>query len=372
VQRALQLSPRNPSYLLNLSELKRFAAGDPDLATLEELAAAGEALPAKKQIDLHFALAKVYQDLGRRDDAMRQMLAGNALKRQHISYDEAAALTGLERIVDVFTPDLIRSLAGAGDPSAMPVFIVGMPRSGTTLIEQILASHPQAFGGGELPTMNVIAAGLGALAGCSVPFPDVMVQLSRHGLQRAAARYAAEITRLAPDATRVTDKLPSNFRLAGLIHLMLPNAPIIHAVRDPLDTCFSCFSKLFATGQHQTYDLGELGRYHRHYQRVMEHWRRVLPAGRIIDVCYEDVVTDLEGEARRIVAHCGLEWDDRCLDFHKTARPVRTASAVQVREPIYRSAVGRAKQYAPYLAPLLTALSAPENQVSTFAAHRWK
>ena len=146
--------------------------------------------------------------------------------------------------------------------------------------------------------------------------------------------------------------MPSNFLHAGLIHLVLPNARIIHAVRDPMDTCISCFSKLFAAGQHYTYDLAELGRYYRHYQALMQHWRRVLPPGRILDVRYEDVVADLEGQARGIIAHCGLEWDVRCLTFHETQRPVRTASATQVRQPIYRRAIGRAHIYESFLAPL--------------------
>ena len=200
-----------------------------------------------------------------------------------------------------------------------------------------------------------------------LPFPDVVTQLSYDDLRRAGARYVSQISRLAPNAIRITDKMPSNFRLAGLIHLILPNARIIHAARDPIDTCFSCFSKLFADGQHQTYDLAELGRYYRCYRRVMEHWRSVLPAGLVLEVRYEDVVADLERQARRIVAHCGLPWDDRCLAFHKTDRPVHTASAIQVRGPIFRNAIGRAQPYAPLLAPLLDALSASQNQVSALA-----
>jgi Flp pilus assembly protein TadD len=360
VERALQLSPRNSLYLLNLTELKHFTIDDPDLTILEDLARNIETLPVKQQISLHFALAKVYEDLGCRDGAMRELLAGNALKRRQIHYDEGAALGELDRIRQVFTPELMRARQGAGEPSSVPVFIIGMPRSGTTLIEQIIASHPQVFGGGERPNLNLIASGMGALIGCALPFPDVMPRISKHDLQRAGARYVAEITRLAPHATRITDKMPSNYRLAGLIHLLLPHARIIHAVRDPLDTCLSCFSKLFASGQYQTCDLAELGRYYRGYGRVMDHWRQVLPAGRILDVRYEDVVADLAGQARRIVAHCGLEWHDRCLAFHETDRPVHTASTIQVRQPIYRSAIGRARQFMPCIQPLLDVLSAPD------------
>lgn len=356
IERALELSPRNPSFLLSLSELKNFSPDDPDLAIMEELAQRIETIPVKQQPDLHFALAKAYEDLGQYDGAIRHLSVGNALRRRQVHYDELGALHELDRIQQVFTAALMQSLEGAGDPASVPVFIIGMPRSGTTLIEQIVASHPQAFGGGERPALNLIATSLGALTDRSSPFPEVMARISKHDLQRAAARYVAEIGQLAPHAKRITDKMPSNYRLAGLIHLLFPNARIIHAVRDPVDTCLSCFSKLFANGQYQTYDLAELGRYYRYYCRVMEHWRRVLPAGRILDVRYEDVVADLESQARRIIVHCGLAWHDRCLAFHETERPVHTASAVQVRQPIYQSAIGRARRFMPFLQPLLNEL----------------
>jgi hypothetical protein len=170
-------------------------------------------------------------------------------------------------------------------------------------------------------------------------------------------RYLAQSLRLAqPGALHVTDKMPSNFLFAGLIHLSLPNAPIIHTVRDPVDTCLSCFSKLFTGELNYTYDLAELGRYYRQYQLLMAHWKRVLPAGRTLDVCYEELVEDVEGHARRIVAHCGLEWDSRCLSFQENDRPVRTASATQVRQPVYKTAVGRWRPYQAFLAPLLQEL----------------
>ena len=170
-------------------------------------------------------------------------------------------------------------------------------------------------------------------------------------------RYLSDSLLLARSAARhVTDKMPSNFLFAGLIHLSLPNAPIIHTVRDPVDTCLSCFSKLFTGEQNYTYDLAELGRYYRQYQSLMAHWKRVLPAGRILDVRYEELVDDVEGQARRIVAHCGLEWDPRCLSFQENERPVRTASATQVRQPVYKSSVGRWRPYRAFLAPLLQEL----------------
>lgn len=360
VNQALRLVPTDASFLFNLSEIKRFTIGDPDLVVLENLVLKVETLPSKKQIDLHFALAKAYEDLDRPQSVMQHLLRGNALMRAQIHYDEPSTLGEFDHIAEIFTPEFMRMFAGAGEPSSLPVFIVGMPRSGTTLIEQILASHPQVFGGGELSTLKSIAARTGTPSDGSTASYDVIAEM----LRRVGAEYVSEVARMAPHATRITDKMPSNFRYAGLIHTALPNARIIHVLRDPLDTCFSCFSKLFANGQNQTYDMGELGRYYLHYRKLMDHWHRVMPSGRIMDVQYEDVVSDLEGQARRIIAHCGLEWDSRCLAFHSSNRPVHTASAVQVRQPLYRSAIARAASFRPFLQPLLDALWTFDNTVA--------
>jgi hypothetical protein len=194
--------------------------------------------------------------------------------------------------------------------------------------------------------------------GKTIPYPDFVSALDGRAATQIGAHYIAAIRKLSPSTAHITDKMPSNFFFAGLIHLALPNARIIHTIRDPVDTCVSCFSKLFTAEQNHTYDLAELGRYYVRYERLMAHWRRVLPLGRILDVNYEDVVSDLEGNARRIVAHCGLDWDTRCLGFHQASRPVRTASVTQVRQPIYNGAIGRWRVYEPYLGPLLTELNA--------------
>lgn len=355
-EQAVQLAPPNASHFLNLSDVRHFRAEDPYLVAMEELAENIASLPVKQQIELHFALAKAYEDVGRRDNSFRHLLAGNALKRRQIPYDEAATLAAFERIRTVFTPELLGSLQDVGEPSPAPVFIVGMPRSGTTLIEQILASHRQVFGAGELTNLGNAVASVCPTGDSIFPFPDVVLNISGEHLRRLGAHYVSEITRLAPTATHVINKMPSNFFFVGLIHLALPNARIIHAVRNPLDTCISCFSKLFTAGQYHTYDLPELGRYYRRYQELMEHWRRVLPPGRILEVRYEDIVADLEGQARRMVAYCGLEWNTRCLTFHETDRPVHTASATQVRQPIYDSSIGRWRPYESFLSPLLTEL----------------
>ncbi len=358
VGRAIQLAPRKASFYRTLGEISRYVTGDPRVAAMEELAWETASLSIDDRVELHFALAKAYEDLGRSEDAFEQLLAGNALKRRRIEYDEAAALGMLERIREVFTPDLIRIWQDASDPSRQPIFIVGMPRSGTTLVEQILASHAQVFGAGELEYFGKVVAEHRAPESGSQAFPEAVLSLSNEQLRHLGESYLAKIKPLAPQAARMVDKMPSNYVYAGLIHLVLPNAAIIHTVRDPIDTCISCFSKLFDKEQNHTYDLAELGRYYRHYQALMAHWHRILPPGRILDVRYEDVVADLEGQARRLVAHCGLDWDDRCLSFYKSNRPVRTASAAQVRQPIYHSAVGRWRAYEKLLDPLLMELGA--------------
>jgi hypothetical protein len=244
-------------------------------------------------------------------------------------------------------------LRGGGDSSRLPIFVLGMPRSGTTLTEQIIASHPQVHGAGELPYLMEIAR---RDIGSGSVFPNNLHSLDRMKLTAMAAEYVTRLQRRAPGMRHITDKMPSNFYAVGLIHLMLPNARIIHVKRNPVDTCLSCFTQPFSSEQNYTFDLAELGRYYVDYFRLMQHWREVLPTGAFLDVQYEDIVADKEVQARRIIEYCGLEWNDACLDFHKNKRAVQTASAVQVRQPIYQSSVERWRKYERFLGPLLDAL----------------
>lgn len=353
MKQAIRSAPRNAKYRRNHSDITRFVAGDHRLTEMERLADECGSFSVGEQIDLHFALGKAYEDVGRHAEAFRQWLDGNALKRQQIVYNEAAVLGMMDGARSEFTSDLIRTWQNTGNPSPLPVFILGMMRSGSTLVEQILASHPQVFGGGELAYFPKAVQELRTKHSGPAAPPEALSALTGEDYRDLGTRYLAEIEQLAPSAGRITDKAPINFMFAGLIHLALPNAPIIHTFRDPVDTCVSCFSKLFNDDQGHTFDLAELGRYYRHYRTLMAHWRRVLPPGRILHVRYEDVVADLEGQARRIVAHCGLDWDARCLAFHQSERPVRTASSAQVRQPIYNNAIGRSRVYTEFLAPLL-------------------
>jgi hypothetical protein len=224
-----------------------------------------------------------------------------------------------------------------------------MPRSGTTLVEQMLASHPLVHGAGELMEFEAAVAALDGLGG-------VPADIDGAALRRIGAGYVARVRALAPQALRITDKMPGNFRFAGLIHLALPNARIIHLRRDPIDTCLSCFSILFGGDQPFTYHLGELGRYYRAYAALMDHWRSVLPPEVMLDVHYEELVGDFEPQARRILTHCRLDWDQACAEFYNTERPVHTASAAQVRQPVYQTSVGRWRPADETLRPLLAAL----------------
>jgi hypothetical protein len=255
------------------------------------------------------------------------------------------------------TEEMFRAYADAGSDDDTPIFIVGMPRSGTSLVEQILASHPKIFGGGEFLTLGSIIQRLAGFPEKAPRLSDIVSALSKEQITKIGEDYIAEVRRASADARHITDKLPGNFARIGVIALALPKARIIHVRRAPADTCISIFRNEFGSLHTYAYDLAELGRYHRHYQRLMAHWHRVLP-GRIYDIDYERLVADPQGESRRLVAYCGLDWSDDCLRYFDTRRSVRTVSAAQVRRPIYSDSVGAAARYGDAIAPLLTALSA--------------
>ena len=357
--RAIQLRPDYAEAHFNRAEVPGAGLGEAGLAALEALAADRCRLPAAKTPLIHFALARALEEAGEPARAFQHLLAGNARKREQITYDEAATRDLFARIAAVFDAGLFQRRQGTGEPSTVPIFVLGMPRSGSSLVEQILASHPQVHGGGELTTLVAVATG--ATGGRCPPlaYPEDVPGLDDAALRRLGGAYLAGLPPLPAGKTRITDKMPYNFLNIGLIRLILPGARIIHTERNPADTCVSCFSKLFPLSQAFSYDLGELGRYYRWYRALMVHWRTVLPPDAVLDVSYEAVVEDLEAQARRLVAWCGLPWDDRCLDFHETRRAVRTASAVQVRQPLFRSSLERWRRYQAWLQPLLRELDDP-------------
>jgi tetratricopeptide (TPR) repeat protein len=347
-----QVISERPDYVeahFDRASVTFFRRGDPELAALEALAARDNLAP-ERAVYVHFALAKALEDCGDYARAFSHLHLGNDLKRARVTYDEDAALRAFRGAAAVFDEGALSALADVGNASAAPIFVLGMPRSGSTLVEQILASHPQIHGAGELSIFDEALAE--ASGGPMTPqrLADMGGILDTALLQRLAAAYLARLPSCGK--AHIVDKMPANFLYAGLIRLAFPRARIIHTLRDPLDTCLSCYGRLFSEGNYFSYDLSELGRYYLGYSALADHWRVVLPQGAMLEVRYEDVVADLEGQARRLLSYCGLPWDGSCLEFHKTGRPIKTASDVQVRRPLYGSSVQRWRRFAAELEPL--------------------
>ncbi|MFT8676153.1 MAG: sulfotransferase [Acetobacter sp.] len=359
-RKAIALAPDRLDSYAGLIRITHFTADDPALLALRALAAKADTLPVPEQVDLHFALGKALADIGQHEDGFGHLLKGNALRRRGIDYDENRMFGIMQRIRERFSAQAIEVVARSGHGSDCPVFIVGMPRSGSTLVEQILSSHPDVYGAGEIAALShTFRDGAAHFPAWKNLAPlDCLSEAERQFMaEDYLQRLKAQVIDWQGEAPprRICNKTLENYLFIGLIHQLWPRARIIHTVRDPVETCLSCFSIPFE-GLDFTFDLGELGRRYSHYQDMMAHWRAVLPAGTMLDVRYEDVVENLETSARRIIAYCGLPWNDACLHFDKSARPVRTSSLEQVRRPIYRSSVRRWRPDAQTLRPLLDGL----------------
>lgn len=353
--RALELDPGESQVLLELVRMTPMAEPSPEAAhlsaVLQDLGSRIDTLGVDRRIEVLFALAKAHEDQGQVDQAFDCLQRANAAKRARVSYERGAHRRRLLRIAEVFDASLIDRLVGSGVESARPIYIVGMPRSGTTLVEQILGAHPEVHGAGELTILLNLVASSRGLNGAE--FPEWAAQMTSVDCAAIGQTYIDLVPAGAPSRQRTTLKRLENFEFLGLIHLCMPNSTIIHCRRDPRDTLFSCYSLLFASGNEWSYDWQDLLGYWRDHESLMTHWKAVLPAGRVLEVSYEDLVGDVEAVSRQIVAHCNVDWDSGCLDFHRSPRPVRTASATQVREPIYSRSIGRWKPFAEQLAPFL-------------------
>ena len=350
---AIALEPQCGSWHRALSYLIGHKERDTDIAAMERVYRQSGA-SSEDRMHVSFGLGKALDDLGAYNEAFDYFLEGNRLKRARLHYSNEETDRLVDKLKAVFTPERFAARAGSGSPDPTPIFVLGMPRSCTSLIEQILASHPDVAGGGEFRFVNQLVGSLAS--GPGFPLDEALDRIDDSALRDLGEQYIAHLRGLSPDARFVTDKLPGNFLMIGMIRLILPNAKIIHCQRDPIDNCLSIFKNFFAAEHlRYAYDLAETGHYHLRYEDIMAHWHEVLP-GFVYDISYETLVADFDNEARRLVAHCGLDWRDECREFFKARRSVQTASSAQVRQPIYRTSIGQAERYGDRLAPLLTAL----------------
>jgi len=342
---------------LSLANVKSYRFGDEELMTMRRLEAEAAA-PGRltDRYQLCFALGKVLEERREYEESFRYYARGNALKRSELVYKSDVTERNLRLQATVCTAEFLAAREGLGCPRPDPIFIVGLPRSGSTLIEQILSSHSQVEGTLELPEIpRLVQQFRTRKAGEPPRYPGVLAELSTEELRRMGEIYLEETGVYRQGAPFFIDKMPGNFHDIGFIHLILPNAKIIEARREAMACCFGNFKQLFANGQKFTYDLTEMGHYYRGYIELMEHWHRALP-GKILRVQHSDVVQDLEGSVRRILEFCGLEFEPACLEYYKTDRVVRTLSADQVRRPIYREGLDQWRHYEPWLGPLKAAL----------------
>jgi len=333
---------------------------DPNLAWLTAFDANNSDLPEQKSLALQFVLGKAFNDVKKFDLAFKHYARGCAIKRATIEYSEERNQLRNDAIKAFFSKDKIKKLTGIKNNDATPIFVLGMPRSGTTLTEQIIASHPNVFGAGELDyLLDMVKFRSNPPESC---YPNSLVTLEKADFQKMGQEYLAKLKKLCAKSPHITDKMPANHYILGLIHLILPKAKIVHVNRSAVDTCLSGFFQSFKNGQLHSYDLYESGRYYRDYYDLMSYWRETLPAGSFYDVQYEDLVADIDNQARKLIEYCGLDWDDRCLEFHKTKRSVKTASVTQVRQPLYNTSVERWRVYEKHLGPLFDGLGdlAPE------------
>lgn len=351
----IRLKPSSGETYWSLANLKTYKLGDADIADMQaqlERQELDEDFNVQSRVNFQFALAKAWEDRGDFDRAWTYYKDGNQTQRMEENYDPVRTETLNDEIIRVFDREFLQKHEGAGNASREPIFIIGLPRSGSTLLEQILASHSMVEGTAELPYLGMVATSLNHNRADGVLYPRAVHDLEGKQFTRLGQDYLdlAEIHR-SEGKPRFIDKMPNNFPSVGLIHLVLPNAKIIDARRYPMDSCLSCYRQLFARGQSFTYDLTDIGEYFLQYQRMMDHWHELLP-GRCLTVQYEDMVSDFDTQVRRLLEYCELPWEENCARFYETDRPVRTASSEQVRQPVHTRSIHFWRNYAKQLGEL--------------------
>jgi tetratricopeptide (TPR) repeat protein len=354
-ERVMSEQPGYTQAHFSYSGIHRYKDGnDPHLRAMLDLYRRTD-LKRENRIHLGFALGKAFEDIGDYAEAFRYLKSGNDLRAEEFNYDIQSDRALIESIRKAFTRDAIARHQVATETSSRPIFIVGMPRSGTTLVEKILASHSDVFGAGELEYM--FALGTSLFLSASNNFEFQSLDAYEQSLFETAGRtYLDKLARLNSEARHITDKMPFNMMMIGLIRIALPHAKIIHCVRDPRDTCLSIYKQNFTTGNYRfAYDLRAVGQFHNLYRELMEHWHDVQP-GAIYDVSYESLTQNPDDQIRKLLSHCDLDFEERCLHFDKTEAVIKTASAFQVRQPIYTSSVGLWREYGEFIGPMLDEL----------------
>jgi len=347
-EKALSIDPDHVSAYYNLSRA-RVGSSPEELTRMESMATDDRLIP-EQQCSMHFSLGKLYDDLGKYDKAFFHFNRGNEMDTRDKPFDPKLHSLAIDRMIATFNREFFAGRRGFGSESTLPVFVLGMPRSGTTLVEQTLASHPEVYGAGELNNIGQIIGALPQLQGRLAGYPECATLIDAVSACQLGEEYVNYLRSVGGTAKRVTDKMPGNFINLGFISLLLPNAKIIHCHREPLDTCLSCFFQHFAMVMPFSRDLTFLGKYYSDYKRIIDYWREVLPQ-QVFHVRYEEMVADHEGMSRKLIEFIGLDWDEACLNFHKTERTVKTASNWQVRQPVYKSSMARWKNYDEFIGP---------------------
>jgi tetratricopeptide (TPR) repeat protein len=354
-RKCLELEPAFGEAYYSLANLKTYRFEDSEIREMKRWSHSEE-VEDSSRVNFLFALAKSYEDRGDFERAWQYYEQGNAKQRMLVSYDPVQTETINDELVNFFNQDFFRKTEGMGDADPAPIFVIGLPRSGSTLVEQIIASHSQVEGTSELPYIGRLSKSLNRNRADGMKYPQVLGELEARHFHRLGEEYLRLAARHRVEgAPRFIDKMPNNFPSVGFIHSILPKAKIIDARRHPLDACVGNLRQLYARGQTFSYDQSDIGEYYLQYMRMMDHWDKLLP-GRVLRVHYEDTVDDLESQVRRILDYLELPWEDACLNYHESDRAVRTASSEQVRQPIYTSGVGFWKNYEPCLEELMEIL----------------